>query len=105
MGAGERRHVITIQQGTVSQNETGEEILTWVDFAKRWAAVIPLSGKEPFLEEHRQATVSHQIKIPTTAGVVPKMRVLFKTRIFDIKFIQDVQERGFKIRLICEEKV
>ena len=105
MQAGKLRHKIKIQVGTITQNATGEEILTWTDLAVRWASVEPLTGKEAFQEDHLQAEVTHKIFVRKTAGVVPKMRVLFGSRVFDIKSVLNIEERGVMLKLMCEEKV
>jgi len=105
MQIGKLRHLIKIQSGTVSQDVAGEEILTWILEAERWASIEPLSGQERFLEAQIQADVTHKIGVRMAFTVTPKMRVLFGSRIFDILSVLNVGERDVKLKLICRENV
>ena len=103
MRAGPLRQRVTIQDKSVSQNTYGEEVITWVDEAIVWAAVEPLRGRE-FLEGKQiTAEVSTRIRIRHRSGIVPEMRVVFGSVIYDIHSIIHIEERKREIHLMCQE--
>ncbi len=103
--AGKLRHQITIQQQTTDQDVHGQTIETWTTFATVRASVEPLRGKEYFSVEQEYAQVDTRIRIRYSAGILPKMRVLFGSKLYDIKSVINVEERNFHMELMCEELV
>ena len=103
MRVGKLRQRVTIQDKSVSQNSYGEEVITWTDFAKVWASVEPLRGRE-FLEGKQiTAEVSTRIRIRYRSGILPEMRVEFGSIVYDIHAIIPVEERDREIHLMCQE--
>jgi len=105
MRAGKLRHRIIIQKATEAPNEYGEMVQTWGTFATVNAAVEPLRGQELWAAQAQQARVTTRIRIRYLAGVTPKMRVLFGTRLYLIDFIIDPEERHVEMQLMAEEWV
>ena len=103
--AGALRHRIKIEVLTPTQDGTGEEIGSWDEFAIRWASVEPFTGREIFSSQQVHADITHRIRLRYLPGVVPKMRVVFKGRIFDIKYIISFQERDRELELLSTEDV
>lgn len=104
MRAGQLRHRVTIQQlGPVTRDAMGGEIATWNTYAELYAAVEPLEGRELFSAQQVAAEISHRVRIRYHAGVVPKMRVLFGSRVFDIQSAMSIEERGRETHLYCRE--
>lgn len=83
----------------------GGVVETWGTYKTVYAAVEPLNGKEYFDSERRAADVNTRIRIRYVAGVVPKMRVLFGSRVFDIKSVINPSERNRELVLMCVEHV
>lgn len=107
MKAGPLRHRITIQQKQtpVTQNDYGEEVITWSEVDTVWAAVEPLSGRE-FLEAQRAgAEVTTRIRIRHRDGILPEMRVVWDSHIYDIENVIPIEERQREIHLMCKELV
>lgn len=103
MRAGKLRHQITIEQVTETQSTTGMTAETWSEFATVWAAVEPLRGREFFASKQIQAEISTRIRIRYLAGITPKMRVLFGTRVYLIDSVIDAEERHIEMQLMCRE--
>lgn len=107
MRAGALRHLVTIQSvtDTPSASSRGGLTATWADVADVRASIEPLTGRERFAAQVVDAEVSHRIRMRHRAGVVPKMRVKFGTRLFDIRAVLNVEERNRELELLATEKV
>lgn len=109
MNPGDLRHVITIQYPAEVQNDAGEMVDSWVDFpsigAKRRAAVETLTGREYFAAQQTNAERTEKIRIRYEAGITPKMRILFESRILQINAILDNDNRHRELLLMCTEVV
>ncbi len=105
MRAGRLRHKVVIQKTTEDRTDSGETTNTWSTHATVWASIEPLNGREYFQAQQETAVVNTRIRIRHVDGIVPKMRVLHGARVFDIKAVIDVNERGREIVLMCEERV
>lgn len=105
MRAGELRHRVTLQQPAETRNEYGEAERTWSHVATVWAAVEPLSGREYFDSQQRQAAVSTRITLRYQPGITPHMRVLFGARVYEIDSVIDIEERHREMQLMCAEQI
>lgn len=105
MRAGKLRHRVTIQQVTETRSATGAVVEAWGDVADVWAAVEPLRGREFFASKEFQAQVDTRIRIRYYPGVIPKMRVLWGTRIYLVDSVINPEERDKELQLMCREIV
>jgi SPP1 family predicted phage head-tail adaptor len=105
MNAGKLRHKITIEQRSTTPNSFGEPANTWTTFLTRWASVEPIIGKEFFSSQQVQAEVTTKIRIRNAPGVLPQMRVIFGSKIYDIQAIMDIEEKGKEVLLMCKEVI
>lgn len=78
---------------------------TWPEFAKRWASIKPLTGRELFNAQQVQADVTHEIKMWHLPGMTPKMRIRFNSRYFYNIHVLNPDERGEETIVICRESV
>jgi len=69
------------------------------------ASIEPISGREYFSAQTTQADVTHRINLRYVAGVKPKMRVKYGSRIFDILSVSNVDERNRELQLMCRESI
>ena len=76
---------------------------TWSTYATVQASIEPISGREYFAAQSTQADVTHRIRIRYFSGIVPKMRVSYNSRIFDILSVINVGERNRELQLMCRE--
>ena len=105
MRAGRLNKKITIQQTTETQSSIGEVINTWATFAIVWAAIEPLLGREYFESQQVNAEETIRFRIRYVAGITPKMRISWHSRLFDIRSIINVRERNQELLLMAVEDV
>jgi SPP1 family predicted phage head-tail adaptor len=105
MEGGRLRYRITIQQAVATLNSFGDAVLSWSEFATRWASVEPLSGRELWQAQQVAADVTHRVSLRRLDGVTPKMRVLFGARVLNIIFVRNVESRSIGLELLCQEEV
>jgi len=105
MRIGKLRHYISIQDRTETKNEFGEAEYNWNDFAKAYAEIKPVTAKEYFAAQGEVAQVTHRIVMRYKSGVKPKMRILFKDRVFDIKAVRDYFEKNRVLEIMAQEKI
>lgn len=103
MNIGTLRHKISFQSRTISRDTFGAETVTWRTEKTVWASVEPISGREYFLAQQVQSEVTHVIKIRYYDGVRTDWRVIFGSRIFDIKSVINLKERNNQMALMCRE--
>ncbi len=103
MKIGKLRHRITIEQVADSQDTDGSLIETWSSYVTAQGSIEPVSGREYFDAQVTQADVTHRIYLRYIAGVIPKMRVKYGARIFDILSVINTRERKVELQLMCRE--
>lgn len=105
MDIGRLRHRITIQQHQTTQDEIGNNIESWVDWATVWANIRPISGREYFQAAATNAEDNVRINIRYRSGIDPlRMRVVYRNRVFDILSAIDLYERHREIEMVCRER-
>lgn len=106
MRAGSLRHPVTIQETTTTTDDSGGVTETWTTHKSVDAAIRPLTGQEGFLAQQvPDAATTHEISIRYLSTVTPLMRVLFGSRIFNIRSVLNVGERNRETLLMTKEKV
>lgn len=105
MNIGKFRHRITIQQTANVQDSDGSVVEDWSVHAIAHASIEPISGREYFAAQSTQAEVTHRINMRYLAGVTPKMRVVFGSRVFEILSVINVDERNRGLQLMCRESI
>jgi len=105
MRAGKLRNTIAIEQVAETQDADGSVIESWSTFASAQASIEPISGREYFAAQTTQADVTHRISLRYLAGVMPKMRVKYGSRIFDILSVININERNRELQLMCRESI
>lgn len=103
MQAGTLRHVVTIQENQAVQNDLGEAVPNWVTVATGRASVEPISGREFFEAQQRQAEITHRVRMRYRTEPVPTMRLLYGSRVLMIESVIDVGERRCELHLMCRE--
>jgi SPP1 family predicted phage head-tail adaptor len=106
MRVGDLRHLITIQQKTTAspaQDEYGVDQYTWEQFAKVYAAVEPL--REYWTAKQTAAERAVRFRIHYTSGIIPRMRVSWNSRTFDIESVINLSEGNHEMHLMTSEVV
>jgi SPP1 family predicted phage head-tail adaptor len=102
---GKLRHRIAIERVTETRDTDGSVIETWSTYATVQASIEPISGREYFAAQSTQADVTHRIGLRYLSGIIPKMRVKFGSRVFEILSIININERNRELQLMCRESI
>lgn len=107
MRAGDLRHRITLQRPEYTQDDiTGEMIPSWVEVAKIWASVEPVSVNQFVSAATNQSKVSARIVIRYRKGIDPTMRILHRDKIYNIEGVLADKVSGLEyLTLPCSEGV
>lgn len=103
MKIGRLRHRITIQKYTATRDSFGADVEDWTDIANVWASITPVSGKEYYAAQQINAEITTKITIRYIKDINPKMRVVFKDRMFEILSVINSEERNIELNLMCKE--
>lgn len=96
MRAGRLRHRITIQERSAAE---------WVDFASAWAEKERLTGQEDFelSEQLLQDREIIRFRIRYRTGITHKMRVKWRSQVFDIQRVEELDNVQWEMGLLCLE--
>lgn len=100
-----RKYLVSIQRQTMTQGATGQVTGAWVETAKWWASINPVSGREYFNASGERAEITHKIDGRFGPAVAPKDRIVFRDRVFDVKSVINREERGRFIQIMAAEHV
>jgi len=81
---GKLRHRISIEPVAETQGSDRSSIESWLTYATVQASIESMSGREYSDAQTTQADITHRIYLRYVSGVIPKMRVKYGTRIFDV---------------------
>lgn len=104
MHAGLLNQRIIIQQYAPSQDSSGSTTETWSTLATVWAHIRPLRGREFYAANQTEAEISHEVTIRWRRDVTAVNRILFGTRIFDIKGMPNPEEANEWLIMTCQER-
>lgn len=106
------RHRLTLQQEVQTPDGAGGSNKSWADVTDLWAEIIPITGsgikgggKEIVFGDQVEANISHRILLRYRDGVTPDMRLVFESRIFNIRYVVDVNEMRENLTLLVQEGV
>lgn len=107
MRAGKLRHRVTIQLPDYTQDPiTGEMTPSWVEFAKAWASIEPLSAREFIAAAATQSKISARIVIRYRTGIDATMRILHRDKAYNIEGVLADKVSGLEyLTLPCSEGV
>jgi SPP1 family predicted phage head-tail adaptor len=103
MHTGTLRKRITIQAETSTPDSAGGYALSWTDVATVWADIKPESGREVFIAQHNEGRVTHRVTLRYYAGITTDMRVLYGSRVFNIRGVLNPNEANQWTELLVEE--
>lgn len=102
---GKRQKRVAIQSKQTVRDAAGGASHTWVTDTTVWAHIAPASGKELYAGEQVKAEVTHKITIRYYSALTTTKRLLYGTRVFDINFIKNIDERDCYQEMLCKEVV
>ena len=109
MKAGGLRHRVDIQQKTQTANGMGGFSTTWTSVTGLGsvpAAIWPLSSKEQLDAMKLESVITNKIRIRYRAGITAANRIVYGSRIFNIKGAPiNYDERNKTLDLLVTEDV
>ena len=94
MQSGKRRHLITIQEKTVTvDTEYGGTTTTWTDFARVMAAARMSRGRELVAAQAARSEMVGTFNIAYRAGVTQDMRIIYAGKAHNITAVVDINEQ------------
>ena len=108
VSAGMLTRRIQIERPSTLKDSLGAPSRTWIHVATVWADISPLSGREAVIANRISAEVTHQITVRCQSvfdnpQLVAQMRVLYKSRIFNIHSALNEDEKRTQIILLASE--
>lgn len=101
--AGKLRHRVIIQQPVQLQDTYGAPYTEWKVWARVWAAVEPLRGREYWQARQAGAEVDGRIVMRYQPGVTPDMVVVWQGRTLIIQSIIQPQGKTDRLVLLYKE--
>jgi len=105
MQAGKLNNRVAIDRPDTSQNETGEEIISWHHMGTVWCDIKPIVGREALLAAGTLAESDTVIRFrwePRLAQMTPKWRLRRPNIIYNIQGIAEVEMDKKEIEVRCK---
>lgn len=95
---------VTIRKQVFSKNSMGEQVQALEDYAKVWASVEPLQGREFTTAQRTDAEVTTKITIRHRDDIDRSMVVSFNNLLFEIMYIIHPNFNKRELQLMCKER-
>lgn len=102
---GSLQHSVNLQSRSSTQDAIGGQSSVWTTYYTAYAAIRPLTGRELLIAQSIQSEVSHEVTMYVVPWFTPKPadRIVFCSRIFDIKAVMNEDELNRQWTLLCVE--
>lgn len=101
IAAGRLDQRVKLQQKSVTRNDIGEEVVTWVDVATVWAAAWPLRGREFFAAQQTQYAADVRFRLRHRADVLPTWRIEWRGEPYDIVSVVDAGAKREMLEILA----
>lgn len=95
---------VQVQSVTETRDAAGGVTQTWSTDRTVWAAISPLTGREYLNAQQVQSSVTAKVVMRYFAGLTPKHRLLFGSRVFEIAAVINPDEANEMYELMCVEQ-
>lgn len=92
MEAGRYRHRIALQRPVTTRGTSGGVLVFWELIAERWAAIVPIRGREYMAARQVQAEQITRFLLRYTTGLTPKDRLITQQWAFGLSSIIDLED-------------
>jgi SPP1 family predicted phage head-tail adaptor len=103
--AGELDTRVRIEQRSTTQDPAGEPATTWTLVAERWASLERTPGSEVWASAQRNGRVPTVFRLRYLADVLPSMRVVQGSHVYDIRSVVRPSGRAAEMLLVTDEIV
>lgn len=93
---------ITIQEYTEYKNPEGIYIKEWKDKATVWASIKNLHGGEFFQAQAVNSKATCKMRIRYIMELDTSMRIKYNEKLYNIVYLDDINERHEYIEVLCE---
>lgn len=92
---------------SVVKDATGQQTETWSNIGTAYARVAPLRGREYLAASGEKANLTHEVtmRARNDVSLMPRDRIQFGARLFDIQSVINVDERDRQWSIMCVEKL
>lgn len=103
--ASKLRHRLTLEQETKIADGAGGYVRGWEEVAGLWGEITPIGGAERLESGKLQTPVRVRILLRHRGDITPAMRLVYDSRVFNIRSVINVQERDYITEILAEEGV
>jgi len=102
---GRLRYLVKLQSPTRTTDTGGGQSISWSTVTDLYADIRPASGNEAFTQGQLQENTRHEVTVRYRSDMNTSYRLLYGSRIFNIRHIKNVNESDRFFVLTCEEGV
>lgn len=102
---GAMRQKVILQRRSNVTDAGGGVSVSWTDVAALWAEITPLTGNESVQAMRVQPVQNYLVRLRRREDVTPDDRLMFGSRVLEIKSITNVNQRGHWMQCRCQEGV
>ena len=99
------RHKVILEKKTQTSDGAGGYTTTWEEVATLWTSIEKRRGSERVHHGQLTATSTHIFRLRYTNIITPDMRFCFDGRIFNIRSIENKEERNHQLEIHVEEGI
>jgi SPP1 family predicted phage head-tail adaptor len=96
---------VTIQRPVVTQDVSGQPVVSWLEHGRRWAAVTQLAGRELSYAKQALAQSTWRITLRYDEDILPTWRCIHEGRTMEIEACVDPDGGEKWLDLNCFEVV
>lgn len=107
VAAGRLRHLVTVQNPTVSAEASGGYTESWAsaDPSTAWVEVKPVAAaSEGVAAQIERAPITHEVTARYHSGISARSRLAFGSRYLYVRGVQNIDEENALMVLSCEER-
>jgi SPP1 family predicted phage head-tail adaptor len=107
MHIGDYRHRVIIQKKNIISDEKteGVPVESWDYLMTTWAAVMPLGGKETFVNQALQGENPYMFRMRYKKNIDNTMRLVYLGKNFRITNINDVNSMHREMQITCMQEI
>ena len=102
MEAGKLWHEIAIQSRGDTRDSYGASIPAWSAYASTYAELKNLSGSELEQAQQINSRINTKFIVRWDTGIRATMRIVYKSRNYNIVYVNNIDERDKTMELLCE---
>jgi SPP1 family predicted phage head-tail adaptor len=99
------RHKVALERQALTADTAGGYEQTWVLVAHLWVSISRVRGGEAYVGGQLVENSTHIFRLRYNADIQADMRFIYDGRIFNIRSLDNVDERGLTLNVYVEEGV